>query len=39
MAGLIEFADGGYAFLEGVYPYSQGVIALAGFALERFMRA
>jgi hypothetical protein len=35
MAKLIEFADGGYAFLEGVYPYSQGVIALPGFALER----
>jgi hypothetical protein len=35
MAELIEFADGGYAFLKGVYPYSQGVIALPGFALER----
>ena len=35
MAELIEFADGGYAFLEGVYPYSQGVIALPGFAIER----
>jgi len=35
MAGLIEFANGGYAFLEGVYPYSQGVIALPGFAIER----
>ncbi|MGH8747416.1 MAG: 2-amino-5-chloromuconate deaminase CnbZ [Burkholderiales bacterium] len=35
MSELIEFADGGYAFLKGVYPYSQGVIALNGFALER----
>ncbi len=35
MAELIEFPDGGYAFLEGVYPYSQGVAALAGFAIER----
>jgi hypothetical protein len=35
MAELIEFANGGYAFLEGVYPYSQGVIALPGFAIER----
>jgi hypothetical protein len=35
MAKLIEFGGGGYAFLEGVYPYSQGVIALPGFALER----
>jgi hypothetical protein len=35
MAGLIEFASGGYAFLEGVYPYSQGVIALPGLAIER----
>jgi hypothetical protein len=35
MAELIEFETGGYAFLEGVYPYSQGVIARAGFAIER----
>ncbi|MGH8736585.1 MAG: 2-amino-5-chloromuconate deaminase CnbZ [Burkholderiales bacterium] len=35
MSELIDFADGGYAFLKGVYPYSQGVIALPGFALER----
>ncbi len=35
MAELIEFANGGYAFLEGVYPYSQGVIALPEFAIER----
>ena len=40
MAELIEFANGGYALLEGVYPYSQGVIALPGFAIEhaRFAR-
>ena len=35
MARLIEFAGGGYAYLEGVYPYSQGVIARPGFAIER----
>lgn len=35
MSTLIPFADGGYAFLEGVYPYSQGVVALPGFAIER----
>jgi len=35
MAALRPLADGGYEFLEGVFPYSQGVIARAGFALER----
>ncbi|MDH3318873.1 MAG: hypothetical protein OEO84_04195 [Betaproteobacteria bacterium] len=35
MPGLLPLADGGYDFLEGVFPYSQGVIARAGFALER----
>ena len=35
MADLIEFSDGGYAFLKGVFPYSQGVCALPGFAIER----
>ena len=35
MSTLIPFAAGGYAFLEGVFPYSQGVVALPGFALER----
>lgn len=35
MSELIEFASGGYAFLKGVYPYSQGVVASPGFALER----
>ena len=27
--------DGGYAFLEGGYPYSQGIVALPGMAIER----
>lgn len=35
MPGLRALADGGYDFLEGVFPYSQGVIARAGFAIER----
>ena len=35
MSESIEFEDGGYAFLKGVYPYSQGVVARPGFALER----
>jgi len=35
MSALIPFPDGGYAFLEGAFPYSQGVVALPGFAIER----
>jgi hypothetical protein len=35
MSALIPFPDGGYAFLEGVFPYSQGVVALPDFAIER----
>jgi hypothetical protein len=35
VSALAPFADGGYAFLEGVFPYSQGVSALPGFAIER----
>lgn len=35
MSALIPFPDGGYAFLEGVFPYSQGVVALPEFAIER----
>lgn len=35
MSALIPFPDGGYAFLEGVFPYSQGVVALPGYAIER----
>jgi len=31
----VPFADGNYAFLRGVFPYSQGVIAQSGFAIER----
>jgi hypothetical protein len=31
----VPFADGNYAFLRGVFPYSQGVIAQPGFAIER----
>jgi hypothetical protein len=32
---LIPFPDGGYAFLKGGYPYSQGVVAADGYAVER----
>jgi len=35
MSALRALADGGYDFLEGVFPYSQGVIAREGYALER----
>jgi hypothetical protein len=35
MSALIPFPDGGFSFLEGVFPYSQGVIALPAFAIER----
>jgi hypothetical protein len=35
MSKLVPFPDGGYAFLEGVFPYSQGVVALPDFAIER----
>jgi hypothetical protein len=35
MPGIVPFADGGFDFLEGVFPYSQGVIARDGFAIER----
>jgi hypothetical protein len=35
MATLHQFKAGGYAFLEGGFPYSQGVIAAPGFALHR----
>jgi len=40
MQELIPFPDGGYAFLEGGFPYSQGVRALDGHAIEhaRFAR-
>jgi len=35
MSARSEFPDGGFSFLEGVFPYSQGVAALPGFAIER----
>lgn len=35
MSDLITFGDGGYEFLRGGFPYSQGVKALDGFAIER----
>ncbi len=31
----LALADGGYDFLEGVFPYSQGVVARGGYTLER----
>jgi len=31
----IPLPDGGFSFLAGVFPYSQGVVALPGFAIER----
>ena len=35
MSELIHFHNGGYAFLKGGFPYSQGVKALPGYAIER----
>ena len=35
MAELIQFPEGGYAYLKGGFPYSQGVKALEGHAIER----
>lgn len=35
MAELIAFPEASYAFLKGGYPYSQGVTALPGYAIER----
>jgi hypothetical protein len=35
MAEIREFADGGYRFSRGVFPYSAGVAALPGMAIER----
>lgn len=35
MAEVLSFADGDYRFVKGVFPYSAGVAALPGFALER----
>jgi hypothetical protein len=41
MADVIGFPDGGFRFLKGGFPYSQGIRATAGFAVERarFARA
>lgn len=35
MHDLTAFPDGGFAFLRGVFPYSQGVVAQPGFTIER----
>ena len=35
MSPLIVFEPGGYAFVKGGFPYSQGVIALPGHTIER----
>jgi hypothetical protein len=35
MSELIPFPDGGFAYLLGGFPYSQGVRALDGYAIER----
>jgi hypothetical protein len=35
MSELIHFPEGGYAFLKGGFPYSQGVNALQGYVIER----
>jgi len=35
MSAPIPFSEGGYAFLEGGFPYSQGVRASDGYAIER----
>jgi hypothetical protein len=35
MSNLIPFPDGGYRFLKGGFPYSQGVRAQEGLAIER----
>lgn len=35
MSALHRLAEGGFAFLEGVFSYSQGAVALEGYAIER----
>jgi hypothetical protein len=35
MAELIDFPDGGFRFLKGGFPFSQGARAMQGFAVER----
>jgi hypothetical protein len=35
MAEVLNFSDGGFRFIRGVFPYSAGVAAQPGFAIER----
>ena len=35
MTDILPFADGGYCFIRGVFPYSAGVQSLPGLAIER----
>ena len=35
MSTLLDFPDGGFAFHKGGFPYSQGVRATNGYAIER----
>lgn len=35
MADVLDFPDGGYRFMKGVFPYSAGIAPLQGFTLER----
>lgn len=35
MDNLVPLSEGGFSFLRGVFPYSQGVVAARGFAIER----
>ncbi len=35
MAEVLEFSDGGYRFIRGVFQYSAGVAGLPGFEIER----
>lgn len=35
MAEVVEFPDGGYRFIRGVFPYSAGIAALPGMSIER----
>lgn len=35
MTEVLQFPDGGYRFIKGVFPYSAGVAPLPGFTLER----
>jgi hypothetical protein len=35
MSAVLEFADGNYRFIRGVYPYSAGIAPLHGYTLKR----